>query len=127
MRVYGRPFMLRGEAYLSIDLMASLFLLATVNVLVLGGVEHNVWEVVQIFWLMFALVQTVVMTSLSVAELNTQVTEHREILRSAKVEILGSGKDVDDKALMFLDAIDDLIETREQDADPHKIFGFAAR
>ena len=39
-RVYGRSFMLRGEAYVSVDLIGSVLLLAGLNVLIVGGVEH---------------------------------------------------------------------------------------
>ena len=63
-RVYGRAFMLRGEAYLSIDLIASLFLLACINVLLVGGVEHHIWDIGQLSVMMMALAQTVVLTSL---------------------------------------------------------------
>ena len=126
-RVYGRSFMLRGEAYLSVDLMASLICLAAINVLIVGGVEHYIWDSVILLIFIFHYAYMVIETSLSVADLNDLVTEHREILRLAKVNILGtSGIAADDKSIQFLSAIDELIETREQEADPHKIFGFPA-
>ena len=125
-RVYGRSFMLRGEAYVSVDLIGSVLLLAGLNVLIVGGVEHYVWDIVCLLYLLIVYVKMVVECSLSVAELNDLVTEHREILRTAKVNMLGAEGPLDDRSLKFLDAIDELIQTREQEADPHKIFGFPA-
>ncbi|GMH79619.1 hypothetical protein TrLO_g104, partial [Triparma laevis f. longispina] len=120
-RTYGQSFMLRGEAYLSVNLLASMFILAGINVLIVGGVEHHWWDVVQLMFYMLVLTRTVVATALSVAELNELVIEHREIIRAAKVRMCGGGdgsgggsaEDVR-QSVMFLNAVDELIETREQ-------------
>lgn len=132
-RTYGQSFMLRGEAYLSVNLLASMFILAGINVLIVGGVEHHWWDVVQLMFYMLVLTRTVVATALSVAELNELVIEHREIIRAAKVRMCGGGdgsgggsaEDVR-QSVMFLNVVDELIETREQTANPHKIFGIPA-
>ena len=124
---YGRSFMLRGEAYISVDLVCSILTLAAINILIVGGVEHYVWDVVSLLYMLFLFVIKVVNAPLSVAELNDMVTEHREILRTAKVNILGAEGEIDQRSLDFHHAIDDLIQTREQEADPHKIFSFPAK
>ena len=56
------------------------------------------------------------------------MTEHREILRVAKVNMLGAEDgEVDVQSLQFLNAIDELIQTREQEADPHMVRSCKAR
>jgi len=111
-----------------------MFILAGINVLIVGGVEHHWWDMVQMVFYMLVLTRTVVATALSVAELNELVIEHREIIRAAKVRMCGGGEDSEGggsnedlrQSVMFLNAVDELIETREQTANPHKIFGIPA-
>ncbi|GMI08624.1 hypothetical protein TrLO_g12637 [Triparma laevis f. longispina] len=64
---------------------------------------------------------------MSIAELNDQVTEHREILRACKVKVEGdTSTPLNTRALKFLSVLDELIETREVESDPHKILGIPA-
>jgi hypothetical protein len=115
-------FALAGEAYLTINVITSAFAVATINVLLVGGVNHFIWDQVCLLYLLCLRVAAVIQTGLSTSKLNDQVLQHREIIRAAKVKLLSERPDISvgSRALAFLTALDDLIETREEQADPHR-------
>ena len=57
-----------SQAYISVDLIASVVLVAAINLLIVGGVEHYIWDIVVLSYLLFFYAKMVVECSLSVAE-----------------------------------------------------------
>jgi len=99
-RVYGQSFMKRGEAYLTISLLSTVLLLAILCLLIVGGVKHFATDIILLMFILGVRCYGVVQTSLSVSKLNELVTEHREIIRAAKVHLISesTGKEVSERS-----------------------------